>query len=161
MKKKKCKVSEMKYILISQRSKNRILVNLDKLIISLKNRFNYSIIVYDDRHQNLKDVCWWFTFATVVIGYHGSGLTNIYLCNTNTTVIELSSYIPNYAFAKIGSQIGLNYYVYKIPSYRYIYSLHKFFNISTFISTLSYYNTLIWYISINMKYENVNIHYFS
>lgn len=135
MKSKYCKDSNTKYILILQRSKNRIFKDFDILKSELLNNFNYTIITYYDRNKNLDEIYCWFTYAKIIIAYHGSGLTNIYFSKESTVVVELSPTSPIYAFAKLGSQLGLRYYIYKTPVKK-LYTRLINFNITTFIFTL-------------------------
>lgn len=133
---KKCSISKIKFILIIQRSKNRIINDIDYLKEELIANFNYTVIVYNDTNSNLEEIYCWFTYASIVIGYHGSGLTNIYFCKENTTIIELSPVYPIYAFAKIGMQLGLFYYIYRL-SYEKLYIKNIMMNISEFMTTLT------------------------
>lgn len=135
MKYRNCLSSGKNYILIIQRSKNRIIKEYDLLKSELLNNFNYTIITYYDSNNNLNEIYCWFTYAKIIIAYHGSGLTNIYFSKRSTTVIELSPKNAIYAFAKLGSQLGLNYYIYKLH-YTKLYIKYILFNISMFISTL-------------------------
>lgn len=135
MMKKNCLVSYLSYILIIQRSTNRIIENFEILKKELSKHFNYSIITYFDTNKNLDEIYCWFTYAKVIIAYHGSGLTNIYFSKENTVVIELSPLKPIYAFAKLGSQLGFNYYIYKLP-YNKLYIKYVYVNISSFIHNM-------------------------
>lgn len=135
MKNKLCIDYSKKYILLLQRSKNRIIKELDVLKYELLKNFNYSIITYYDNYSNLDDIYCWFTYAKIIIAYHGSGLTNIYFSSQSTVVIEISPNFPIYAFAKLGTQLGLNYYIYKLSINR-LYIKYIIFNITSFILSL-------------------------
>lgn len=135
MTEKQCKVSNMKFILIVQRSKNRIFKNMNDLINALLNNFNYTIITYYDNNSNLNTIYCWFTYAKIIIAFHGSGLTNIYFSQQSTIVVELSPTFSIYAFAKLGSQIGLKYYIYNLPINK-LYTKYITFNISLFVANL-------------------------
>lgn len=137
-----CKYSHEKYILILQRSKNRIINNFEYLKSELIYNFNYTIVTYYDKNKNLDEIYCWFAYAKIIIAYHGSGLTNIYLSQKSSVVIELSPINPIYAFAKLGSQIGLKYYIYKLPIIK-LYTKYINFNISVFISTLKFHKIFI------------------
>lgn len=133
--KRNCINSQNNYILVIQRSTNRIIENLNVLKSELIKMFNYSIIIYYDSNKNLDEIYCWFTYAKIIIAYHGSGLTNIYFSKEKTTVIELSPKYPIYAFAKIGCQLGFNYYIYKLP-YIKLYIKYIHINISSFVYSL-------------------------
>lgn len=138
---KNCKYSNTKYILILQRSKNRIISNINYLISELQKHFNYTIILYYDENINLDEIYCWFTYATVIIAYHGSGLTNIYFSKKSTVVIELSPKNPSFAFAKLACQLGLKYYIYKMPFIE-LRRKYIFVNISSFIQSVKTNNIL-------------------
>lgn len=134
---KNCKIKHLNYILLIQRSKNRIFYNIKKLLNELNQNFNYTIIVYYDNNRNLEEVYCWFTYAKLIIAYHGSGLTNLYFCSRNIYIIEIAPRYSIYAFAKIASQLRINYYIYRLEDLRF--KKHIIFNITLFMKVIKEY----------------------
>lgn len=136
--KNKCSTFKNNFILLLQRSKNRIIKNINKLKRALNNYFNYTVIVYDDRNINLNEIYCWFAHARIIVGFHGSGLTNIYFSSSKAIVIEFSPNCTNYprfAFAKLATQIGIKYYII-ITNYSYIFTKNIYINISSFLESI-------------------------
>ena len=82
--------SILNVLFIRRSGSSRDIQNLQELENRLiSSRFNYSLVVFYG-NESIEDTFLYFSFANVVIGYHGAGLSNVVFCKPSTMIVELS-----------------------------------------------------------------------
>lgn len=74
----------------------RLIYNHKKLKHELKNIYENDFLNITLEDLNIYDQFNLFNNASVIIGQHGAGLTNIFFCKPNTQIIEILPYWKNY-----------------------------------------------------------------
>ncbi|HEX6892453.1 MAG TPA: glycosyltransferase family 61 protein, partial [Chryseolinea sp.] len=93
---------------------NRSVLNETELIALLK---GYGFETRFLSEMTIRDQAEYFNSAKLVIGAHGSGLTNLVFCEPGTTVVELfpDKYV-RHVYYDICNKMGLNYHYLLCPS---------------------------------------------
>ena len=108
----KISTSNRKTIVLIKRSRGRWLANHDSLKRALEFHFPDSeLIEFSDQDvPTFEQIQKIFYQASVVIGPHGAGFTNIISCRPGTLIIEHHGDSPNFCYRTQAEILGLKYY---------------------------------------------------
>lgn len=113
-------------IYITRRGKfKRSIINEKYLIRELK---KVGVVVYCLEEIPFLEQIKIFQNASLIISAHGSGLTNIVFCNSNTVILEI--YGPGCGercFARISNYLSLNYFAFEVKAKSYVTIFHRLY----------------------------------
>lgn len=102
-------IPSSKVLIINRRNK-RFYLHIDKLIQKLSDKGMKPKVIYPEDYTVAEQLAW-CSRASIIIGIHGTGLTNLYSIKPNTNVYELAtaSY-PQTVYRDITKLCGARYY---------------------------------------------------
>lgn len=128
------KISTMKNItkkydvVIIKRDGVRSIINHNELLHTLQNIFGRNSVVVFYANETLVNVLTYFTYAKLIVGPHGAGLSHIIISDYNAIVLEfLSIQGLNQCFSGLALKLGIKYYGlrYNTTEYRFFIDIEK------------------------------------
>ena len=99
--------------IIKRTKKDRKLYNHDKLVDRLRVEFPaYDYLLFDDAQMppSMLDIVEMFYRATVIIGPHGAGFSNMIVSRPGTVIIEYNAMGGRHCFTLTAASLGLRYF---------------------------------------------------
>lgn len=113
---------------IIKRDGVRSIINHNELLHTLQNIFGRNSVVVFYANETLVIVLIYFTYAKLIVGPHGAGLSHIIISDYNAIVLEfLSIQGLNQCFSGLALKLGIKYYGlrYNTTEYRFFIDIEK------------------------------------
>jgi capsular polysaccharide biosynthesis protein len=107
--------SNDKFVILIKRNNSRQLTNykeLERSILQYYNKKNIKVFIHDDNNlPSIKEQLLYFSKATTIIAPHGAGLSNMFISNPNTNIVEMFTQNNlNICYLCTSIRLGFNYF---------------------------------------------------